>query len=108
MGYEASKISDSVILTNDNPRSEDPKSIIADIKSNIAKKNILVILDRSLAIKSAVASCKDSIILIAGKGNERFIDCNGKIIPHRDWDSVLSWVLQNNHEYDVGQINYVE
>ncbi len=73
MGKIASDLSDHVVITNDNPRSEDPEKIINDIKRGITKDNYVSIVDREDAIKHAIKeSEKDAIILIAGKGHERY------------------------------------
>ena len=72
MGKIATTLADSVILTNDNPRSEDPEAIIADIQKGIAEEvQAEVILDRQLAIENTVRTLKeDECLLIAGKGHE--------------------------------------
>ena len=73
MGRVASELSDFVIVTSDNPRSEDPRGIISDVLRGMDKKagNYKVILDRFQAIQDALTNaCKNDIILIAGKGHE--------------------------------------
>jgi UDP-N-acetylmuramoyl-L-alanyl-D-glutamate--2,6-diaminopimelate ligase len=73
MGRVATTLSDFTILTNDNPRSEDPERIIRDICRGIKGKNYTVILDRYEAIKKALFLAKrDDIVLIAGKGHEDY------------------------------------
>lgn len=76
MGDIASKIADKVILTSDNPRSEDPKSIIEDILSGINKDNankIFKEIDREAAIKKACLESKEgSVIAILGKGPDEY------------------------------------
>lgn len=70
MGRIACQYSDLVILTNDNPRSEDPLEIIHDIAAGCSGRP-LVCPDRIQAIKKAIKTAqKDDIIVIAGKGNE--------------------------------------
>jgi len=60
-------------VTSDNPRTEDPKAIIAEITSGLRKENHLVIEDREQAIMKAIALAeKDDIVLIAGKGHETY------------------------------------
>jgi len=79
MGRIASKLSDKVILTSDNPRDEDPFTIINDIKLGIEGNNFKVIENREEAIRSAIdKSSKDAIILIAGKGHEEYQEIKGK------------------------------
>lgn len=78
MGEVASKLSDFVIVTSDNPRYEDPKAIIRDIERGIKSDNYIVIPDRKVAIGMAVelASSGD-IVLVAGKGHEDYQEVQG-------------------------------
>jgi UDP-N-acetylmuramoyl-L-alanyl-D-glutamate--2,6-diaminopimelate ligase len=81
MANIASAMSNKVILTSDNPRSEDPIDIIADMEKGVEVQNqrkTLSIVDRKQAIKTAcqLASFKD-IILIAGKGHETYQEIKG-------------------------------
>ena len=70
MGAAANDFADQVIITNDNPRSESPSAIAEDIKQGIDRE-VEVILDRSTAIQTAIASAKvDDWVLIAGRGHE--------------------------------------
>ncbi len=78
MGAIASEISDLVIITSDNPRSEPPESIIDDIKKGIKKNNYIVEPDRRDAIFKAVSMAKQrDILLIAGKGHEDYQEIRG-------------------------------
>ncbi len=75
MGEMAAKYSDFVIVTSDNPRSERPEEIIADILPGVEKNtsNYAVIENRREAIEYAIAAAqKDDIILLAGKGHEKY------------------------------------
>lgn len=77
----ASNMSDKVILTSDNPRSEDPEDIISDMEKGVQPQNYkktIAITDRKQAIKTAcqLAGPKD-IILIAGKGHETYQEIKG-------------------------------
>ncbi len=73
MGRVASELADLVIVTSDNPRSEDPGTIADQIVSGIQNKNYAVILDRAKAIKEALAKAKEGdCVLIAGKGHEPY------------------------------------
>ena len=73
MGRAVSELADYAIITNDNPRSEDPREIINDIKQGIRKTNYCVIPERREAIKKSLSLAKTGdIVLIAGKGHE---DC---------------------------------
>lgn len=78
MGKIATELSDNVIITSDNPRNEDPFSIIEEIKSSIEKDNYKVIENREEAIKEAILnSKKNSVVLIAGKGHEDYQEIKG-------------------------------
>jgi UDP-N-acetylmuramoyl-L-alanyl-D-glutamate--2,6-diaminopimelate ligase len=89
MGYAASQLADYVIITNDNPRSEDPQSIIQDIKGGIKKDNYCIIPDRKEAIKKSLSLAKSQdIVLIAGKGHENYQILNNKTIHFDDREVV--------------------
>ena len=81
MAAEACKYSDRVILTSDNPRSEDPVEILKDMEQGLntaAKRKTISIPDRREAIKTAISFSKpDDIVLIAGKGHEKYQDIKG-------------------------------
>jgi len=81
MARIACELSDKVILTSDNPRSEDPNQIIEEMNAGVPgyhfKKTISVV-DRKQAIKTAISMAeKGDIILIAGKGHEKYQEING-------------------------------
>lgn len=74
MGAVAEKLADKVIVTDDNPRTENNAEITADILAGFAKpKSVRIIHDREAAIKNAIeqATAKD-VVLIAGKGHEDY------------------------------------
>jgi UDP-N-acetylmuramoyl-L-alanyl-D-glutamate--2,6-diaminopimelate ligase len=81
MASIACERSDKVILTSDNPRSEDPNQILRDMEEGVPGqhfKKVLTIVDRTQAIKTAIAMAeKGDIILIAGKGHEKYQEING-------------------------------
>ncbi|MCF8416174.1 MAG: UDP-N-acetylmuramoyl-L-alanyl-D-glutamate--2,6-diaminopimelate ligase, partial [Crocinitomicaceae bacterium] len=81
MAAIACEMSDKVILTADNPRSEDPNDIIEEMMSGVGGehyKKTLSIVDRTQAIKSAISMAdKGDIILIAGKGHEKYQEIKG-------------------------------
>ena len=81
MAAIACEMSDKVILTADNPRSEDPNDIIEEMMSGVGGehyKKTLSIVDRTQAIKSAISIAeKGDIILIAGKGHEKYQEIRG-------------------------------
>ncbi len=92
MGEAACKHSDSVIFTSDNPRSEDPLAILADMEEGLsisAKRKYVAIADRKQAIKTAVSMAgPDDIVLIAGKGHEKYQEIKG-VKHHFDDKEVL-------------------
>ncbi len=72
MGYQAGRFSDLCIVTNDNPRSENPQTIVKEILPGIKNRH-RVILDRKKAIDAALSVAKkDDVVLIAGKGHEDY------------------------------------
>lgn len=93
MASIACDLSDQVILTADNPRSEDPNAIIDDMMAGVDGtqfRKTLSIVDRAQAIKTAVAMANpDDIILIAGKGHEKYQDIKG--VKH-DFDDMQTVV----------------
>ncbi|TRZ96397.1 UDP-N-acetylmuramoyl-L-alanyl-D-glutamate--2,6-diaminopimelate ligase [bacterium] len=73
MGKVVSELADYAIITNDNPRSESPQQIIADIQKGINKGNYCVVFDRLEAIKKSLSLANpEDVILIAGKGHENY------------------------------------
>jgi len=74
MGAIAAKLSDMVVLTSDNPRSEDPEAILREIEKGItAKRNYSIISRREDAIRRSLeAAGKGDVVLIAGKGHEDY------------------------------------
>ena len=92
MGEVACEHSDKVIFTSDNPRTEDPMEILADIEKGLgtaAKRKAVSIADRKQAIKTALQMAQpEDIVLIAGKGHEKYQEING-VKHHFDDKEVL-------------------
>ena len=90
MGKIAEDLSDMVVVTSDNPRSEDPKQIISDILSGIKNtSDIVVEVDRKIAIQTAIKKAnKDDVIVIAGKGHEDYQILKDKTIHFDDREEV--------------------
>lgn len=88
MALAACDWSDRVILTSDNPRTEDPEAILRDMEkglSSAAKRKYITLVDRKQAIEEAVRMAKpEDIILVAGKGHEKYQDINGVKHPFDD------------------------
>ncbi|TQD39847.1 UDP-N-acetylmuramoyl-L-alanyl-D-glutamate--2,6-diaminopimelate ligase [Haloflavibacter putidus] len=82
MGHVASALSDKVVFTSDNPRTEDPDKIIEDVEAGVQAQNTaktLAVTNRRQAIKTACTIAKSGdIILIAGKGHETYQEINNK------------------------------
>ena len=100
MAQTACDLSDRVILTSDNPRTEDPAEIIADMEAGLntaAKRKYISILDRKEAIKAAVEFAKpEDIVLVAGKGHEKYQDING--VKHPFDDKAILLAFFNNKD----------
>jgi UDP-N-acetylmuramoyl-L-alanyl-D-glutamate--2,6-diaminopimelate ligase len=95
MGAAACEYSDRVIFTSDNPRSEDPEQIIRDIEAGLntaAKRKYISITDRKEAIRTALnlAGAED-ILLIAGKGHEKYQEIKGVKYPFDDKEVLLEF-----------------
>lgn len=90
MGKIASNLSDEVILTSDNPRFEEPMSIILDIARGIDKKTKFFMLpDRQQAIALGLSRAKkDDAVIIAGKGGEKYQDIGGVKVAYDDFEVV--------------------
>lgn len=94
MGAVAARLSDVVVLTSDNPRSEDPDRIIEEIRRGIAAgaqkgaaagPQVLTIADRRTAIDRAVKDAKPGdLVLLAGKGHERTQTIGNRVLPFDD------------------------
>jgi len=85
MGAAATELSDFVIITSDNPRTEEPMEIIKEITRGIRKNNYMVEPERAEAIKEAVAIAKaGDTLLIAGKGHEDYQEIKGTRYPFSD------------------------
>lgn len=98
MGEVAGFLADWIILTSDNPRSEDPMSIISDIEKGVKKtgtKQYEILLNRKEAIKRALSSGKrGDHILVAGKGHEKHQTIKDKIIPFNDKEIIISMLKE--------------
>ena len=88
MANIACKLSDKVILTSDNPRTENPGTILEEMQKGVEPidyKKTITITDRKEAIKTASALAEENdIILVAGKGHENYQEINGERFPFDD------------------------
>ena len=97
MGKIASYFADNIILTNDNPRFENPEKIRRDIKRGIKKKKIIEISDRATAISEAVKNLNmGDLLLVAGKGHEKTQDIGSKKIYFSDKQIILNTIKIKN------------
>lgn len=103
MGSVAGKLADITIITSDNPRNENPETIISDIESGIAGTGgkYVKIVDRKEAIRYAIqiADCKD-VILLAGKGHETYQDVGGCKV-HMDERELIGQILEEQKDHVV-------
>jgi UDP-N-acetylmuramyl tripeptide synthase len=84
MGNIASKLADTVFVTSDNPRSENPEAIIAAVVSEM-KAGYVIDADRAHAIHAAIQAAKSGdIVLVAGKGHENYQEISGVKQPFDD------------------------
>lgn len=95
MAEVANEYSDRVIITSDNPRTEDPLQIIKDMEQGLntaAKRKTISIADRREAIKTAISLAgAEDIVLIAGKGHEKYQDINGVKYHFDDKEELLQF-----------------
>ena len=95
----ACELSSQVIITSDNPRNENMSDIVSDMLTDISEQNIektIVIDDRRQAIKTAFRLAKSNdIILVAGKGHEKFQEISEVKIPFDDKQEILKLINQN-------------
>lgn len=98
MAHIASELSDKVVFTSDNPRTEDPDIIINEMEQGVAPHNFkktMSITDRKQAIKTACQLAKtDDIILVAGKGHETYQEINGVKLNFNDYKIIENFLNQ--------------
>jgi UDP-N-acetylmuramoyl-L-alanyl-D-glutamate--2,6-diaminopimelate ligase len=104
MGEVASELADELVITMDNPRSEDPASIAHQIEEGIQGGKRLashrIILDRPEAIHYALDRAKSGdIVLVSGKGPEPYIIIGEKFLPYSDRETVKNWVEARGMEW---------
>jgi UDP-N-acetylmuramoyl-L-alanyl-D-glutamate--2,6-diaminopimelate ligase len=92
MGAVAGRLSDVLLITSDNPRSEDPNRIIDEIQRGVtpdtrrdSAQPLLAIVDRRAAIHRAVELAKaGDLVLVAGKGHEKYQVIGDQVLPFDD------------------------
>lgn len=99
MAKVACDYSDQVVLTSDNPRSEDPAAIIADMEKGVppsARRKVLTIVNRREAIRTAVRlTGPGGIVLVAGKGHEKYQEIQGVKRPFDDKEILKAEFFSN-------------
>ena len=101
MGEVAGKLADKLIITSDNPRSEDPECIISEIEKGVKKynSNYDLSVDRKEAIESGLKRLTENdILLLAGRGPERYQIRKEGPVPLLDKDVLFNWCLKNKVE----------
>ena len=97
MGEIGTNLSDIAIITSDNPRSEDPYSILNDIVAGVKKDNYKVVENRKEAIKTALLIAKEGdIVVIAGKGHETYQILRNETIHFDEKEVVLELMKELN------------
>lgn len=85
----AEKWADDVVVTDDNPRTEAPEAIVADILEGCQSDKVTVIHDRMQAIRTVIGRADlNDCIVVAGKGHEHYQEINGERLPFSDQEEV--------------------
>lgn len=111
MGLVAARLSDVVVITSDNPRSEDPVRIIDEIKRGIPagsqsarQPDVRTIVDRAEAIDRAIALGEPGdIVLIAGKGHEKYQQIGDRVLPFDDTEQARAALGRRRSSTGSGQ-----
>ncbi len=105
MGRAAEEGADLVVLTSDNPRGEPPEGVIADILEGMAGRPEEVVVDRRQAIGAALGMAhSEDVVVISGKGHEKFQEVDGQQLPFDDRIVVREEAknLADGHARDAG------
>jgi UDP-N-acetylmuramoyl-L-alanyl-D-glutamate--2,6-diaminopimelate ligase len=103
MGSVAARLADLAVVTSDNPRDENPDSIIAEVVAGAAgSPNVIVEPDRAAAIAAALANARPGdVVVIAGKGHEKGQEIAGRVLPFDDVEvarATLERILASREE----------
>jgi UDP-N-acetylmuramoyl-L-alanyl-D-glutamate--2,6-diaminopimelate ligase len=101
MGRIAERLADRVLITSDNPRSEEPQAIVDEILAGMTHAEVEI--DRAAAIRRAVAEAgEQDVILLAGKGHEPYQDMGGVRLPFSDVEQAqAALALRRNQQEDA-------
>ena len=99
------ELADRIVVTMDNPRNEDPAAIaqqnLEGIREAGGEERALVILEREEAVRTALdAAGPGDIVLLAGKGPERYILRENRRIPYSDKDAFLRWAKDRSISWE--------
>ncbi len=105
MGEIAAKLADRVVLTSDNPRSEDPNKILADIMVGVdEQRTVEQVVERRQAISMAIGSCaNDDLVLVAGKGHEEYQLVGSTKLPFSDYVVAKNALEQRRDSWQVSK-----
>jgi UDP-N-acetylmuramoyl-L-alanyl-D-glutamate--2,6-diaminopimelate ligase len=101
MGSIAERLADRVLVTSDNPRSEEPQAIVDEILAGMTHAEVEI--DRAAAIRRAVAEAgENDVILLAGKGHEPYQDMGGVRLPFSDVEQAqAALALRRNQQEEA-------
>ena len=96
-------MADLVIVTMDNPRDEDPAEIAGGIVEGIQASGGArhrVILDRREAVRTALSiAAPGDVVVVSGKGPERYLEMRGARMPYNDAETVDSWIRSSRGDH---------
>ena len=90
MGELADNLADQVILTSDNPRSEDPEQIIDEIAAGMSGKPLKFVDRRAAILQTILEADTSDVILVAGKGHENYQVLATGSVPFSDFEVITS------------------
>jgi UDP-N-acetylmuramoyl-L-alanyl-D-glutamate--2,6-diaminopimelate ligase len=109
MGDVAARLADDVVVTSDNPRSEDPATIVAEIRVGVeaakksgARADVAYVLDRRAAIAAALGrAARGDVVVVAGKGHETYQLVGGATLPFDDRAEARAWFAAQDAARDA-------
>ena len=99
MGKISEKLADFTIVTSDNPRYENPEEIISEIENGMMPFSHTKVTDRTAAISLGVRLLgQNDVLVVAGKGNENYLDINGVKIPYSDTNAINQAIIASENQ----------